>query len=115
MDRSEAETLDGRGAAAPPDALQKETRVWRRRMQQPHLGEVMIYADITEVRQETRAAECKKLLENGWVLLGIYPLTTVWEPRQRKSGRGQTEQKLQDTQPHVQRMVGYVMGKRREP
>ena len=42
-------------------------------MQQPHLEEVSVYADITEVRQETRIAECKKLLENGWVLLAPYP------------------------------------------
>jgi hypothetical protein len=83
-------------------------------MQQPHMGEVIIYADITEVRQETRVAECKKLLENGWVLLGVYPLTTVRQPTQRKSRKGQTEQKPEDTQPRVHRMVGYVMGKKRE-
>jgi hypothetical protein len=82
-------------------------------MQQPHLGEVTIYADITEIRQETRAAECKKLLADGWVLLGVYPLTRLVEPTQRKSRKGQTEQKPQDTQPRVQRIVGYVMGKRR--
>jgi hypothetical protein len=84
-------------------------------MQQPHLGEVTIYADITEVRQETRIAECKKLMANGWVLLGAYPLTTVGKPPQRKSRRGQADQKPKDTQPRVQRMVGYVMGKKREP
>jgi hypothetical protein len=84
-------------------------------MQQPHLGEVMIYADITEIRQETRVAECKKLLENGWVLLGVYPLTSVGKPPQRKSRRGQTEQEPEDTRPRVLRSVGYVMGKRREP
>jgi len=81
-------------------------------MQQPQLGDVTIYADITEVRQETRVAACKKLLEDGWVLLGVYPLTSVGKPPQRKSRRGQAEQKPQDTQPRVQRMVGYVMGKR---
>jgi hypothetical protein len=37
------------------------------------------YADIAEVRMETRAAECNRLLADGWVLLGIYPLTTVGE------------------------------------
>jgi hypothetical protein len=83
-------------------------------MQQSRPGEVMIYADIIEVRQETRIAECKKLLENGWVLLGVYPLTTVFQPTQRKSRKGQTEQKPEDTQPRVHRMVGYVMGKKRE-
>jgi hypothetical protein len=49
-------------------------------MQQPHLGEVTVYADITEIRQETRVAACKKLLADGWVLLGIFPLTTVGAP-----------------------------------
>ena len=83
-------------------------------MQQPHLEEVSVYADITEIRQETQVAACKTLLENGWVLLGAYPLTAVGEPPQRKSRRGQTEQKLEDNQPRVQRMVGYVMGKKRE-
>jgi hypothetical protein len=80
-------------------------------MQQPHLGETM-HADITEVRMETRAAECRKLLADGWVLLGDYPLTTVGEPTHRKFRKGQTEKKPQDTQQHVQRMVGYVLGRR---
>jgi hypothetical protein len=83
-------------------------------MQQPHLGDVTIYADITEVRQETRAADCKKLLADGWVLLGVYPLTTVGESPPRRSRKGQTEKRLQDTQQRVLRMVGYVMGKKRE-
>jgi hypothetical protein len=83
-------------------------------MQQPHLGEVTIYADITDVRQKTRASECKKLLTDGWVLLGVYPLTTVGESRQRKSRRGQREEQPQDTLRYVQRIVGYVMGKKRE-
>jgi hypothetical protein len=83
-------------------------------MQQPRLGEVMIYADITEVRQETRIAECKKLLENGWVLLGVYPLTTAGEPKQRKSRKEQQGKNPQDTPRYVQRMVGYVLGRKRE-
>ncbi len=83
-------------------------------MQQSRLGEVMIYADITEVRQETRVAECKKLLENGWVLLGVYPLTTPGEQKQRKSRNGQQERNPKDTPQYVQRMVGYVVGRRRE-
>ena len=83
-------------------------------MQQPHMGEVIIYADIAEVRLETRAAEWKKLLADGWVLLGVYPLTTVGEPAHGKSRREQTENKPQDTQQRVQRIVGYVLGKRRE-
>jgi hypothetical protein len=43
------------------------------------------YADITEVRMETWAADCKKLLADGWLLLGVYPLTTVGEPPQRRN------------------------------
>jgi hypothetical protein len=83
-------------------------------MQQPRLGEVMIYADITEVRQETRVAACKKLLENGWVLLGIYPLTTAGEPKQRKPRKRQQDRNPKDTPRYVQRMVGYVVGRRRD-
>jgi hypothetical protein len=61
----------------------------------------MIYADITEVRQETRVAECKKLLENGWVLLGVYPLTTAGDPKQKKSRKGQQERNPKDTPRYV--------------
>jgi hypothetical protein len=80
-------------------------------MQQP---QVTIYADITEIRQETRAAERKKLLENGWVLLGVYPLTTAEEPKQRKSRERQQERNPKDTPRYVQRMVGYVVCRKRE-
>jgi hypothetical protein len=83
-------------------------------MQQPHMGEITIYADITEVRMETRAAEWKKLLAEGWVLLGVYPLTTVGEPAHGKSRRGQRENNPPDTQQRVQRFAGYVLGRRRE-
>jgi hypothetical protein len=83
-------------------------------MQQRLLGEMTIYADITEVRQETRVAECKKLVADGWILLGAYPLTTVGQSPQRKHRKEQTEKKPEDTQQRVQRMVGYVLGKRRE-
>jgi hypothetical protein len=43
-------------------------------MEQP---QVMMYGDIGEVRMESRAVECNKLLKEGWVLLGVYPLTTL--------------------------------------
>ena len=79
-------------------------------MQQSRLGEVMIYADITEVRQATRVAECKKLLENGWVLLGVYPLTTVADMEQQPAAG----ERKQDIQRYVRRLVGYVVGRRRE-
>jgi hypothetical protein len=80
-------------------------------MQQPHLGDVTIYADIAEVRMETRTAECKKLLADDWVLLGVYPLTTIGE----EYGAARRKQKQPpDTQQHVRRFAGYVLGRRRE-
>jgi hypothetical protein len=113
-DRSEAEILEFRGALAPflimfplgnghalpywrkPQTLRKIRR-WSDSMQQPHLGDVTIYADIGEVRMETWAADCKKLLAAGWVLLGVYPLIRVGDTAQQKP-RGEQEQKpLQDT------------------
>jgi hypothetical protein len=48
-------------------------------MQQP---QVTGYADIGEVRTEVRADACNRLLAAGWVLLGIYSLTTVGEMTQ---------------------------------
>jgi hypothetical protein len=79
-------------------------------MQQPVLT---TYADITEVRTVTGAATCNQLLAAGWVLLGIYPLTTVGEMATRESGGEQEKQKQpQDTQRYVRRFVGYVVGRR---
>ena len=45
-------------------------------MQQPYMT---AYTAIGEVRMETRVAVCNQLLAQGWVLLGIYPLTIVAE------------------------------------
>jgi hypothetical protein len=65
-----------------------------------------------EVRTETRAAACNQLLAEGWVLLGIYPLTTLGE---MTDGKPREEWKQpQDTQRYVRRFVGYVVGKKRE-
>jgi hypothetical protein len=74
-------------------------------MQQP---QVATYADIAEVQTLTSAVRCNQLLAEGWVLLGVYPLTTVAEMTS-----GGEEQK-QDTQRYVRRLVGYIVGKRRE-
>jgi hypothetical protein len=76
-------------------------------MQQPHMTG---YADIGEVRMEVQAATCNQLLADGWVLLGIYPLTRVADMTQ---GTANGQQK-QDTQRYVLRLVGYVVGRRRE-
>jgi hypothetical protein len=78
-------------------------------MEQPQLT---TYADITEVRTMTGAAACNQLLAEGWVLLGIYPLTRVAEMTAGEASDGQT--KKQDTQRYVRRLVGYVVGRRRE-
>jgi hypothetical protein len=77
-------------------------------MQQPHLT---TYAEIAEVRTVTGAAACNQLLAEGWVLLGIYPLTTVAEMTPRNADG---EQHKQDIQLYVRRLVGYVVGRRRE-
>jgi hypothetical protein len=69
--------------------------------------QVIVYADIGEVRMETRAAECNKLLREGWVLLGVYPLTTLGDMTEKGSGNNQ-----QEGQRYVRRLVGYVRGRR---
>jgi hypothetical protein len=80
-------------------------------MQQPQLT---TYADITEVRTVTGAATCNQLLSEGWVLLGVYPLTTVAEMGAGQPGDGQQQKRMEDTQRYVRRLVGYVVGRRRE-
>ena len=70
------------------------------------------YADIGEVRISTATATCNQLLAAGWVLLGIYPLTTVADMTPRDTDGEQ--QKQQDIQRYVRRLVGYVLGKKRE-
>ena len=69
------------------------------------------YADIAEVRTVTGAAGCNQLLNDGWVLLGVYPLTTVAEMTPREANG---EQRKQDIQRYVRRLVGYVVGNRQE-
>jgi hypothetical protein len=77
-------------------------------MQQP---QVITYADIVEVRTVTGAATCNQLLAEGWVLLGVYPLTTLGEMAEGRS-RGEEEQKQpQDTQRYVRRFVGMSWGR----
>jgi hypothetical protein len=77
-------------------------------MQQPHLT---TYADIVEVRTVTGAATCNQLLAEGWILLGVYPLTTVADMIPRDADG---EQRKQDIQHYVRRFVGYVVGRKRE-
>ena len=77
-------------------------------MQQSHLT---TYADIAEVRTMTGAAACNQLLADGWMLLGVYPLTTIAEMTPAGTDG---EQRKQDIQRYVRRLVGYVVGRRRE-
>jgi hypothetical protein len=76
-------------------------------MQQP---QVTTYADISEVRTVTGAAACNQLLAEGWVLLGVYPLTAVQEMEQQPANG----ERKQDMQRYVRRFVGFVVGKKRE-
>jgi hypothetical protein len=80
-------------------------------MQQPP---VTAYADIAVVRTVTGAGTCNQLLAEGWVLLGVVPLTTVGEMRAGQPGDGQQGKRIEDTQRYVQRSVGYVVGRKRE-
>jgi hypothetical protein len=80
-------------------------------MQQPQLT---TYADIAEVRTVAGAATCNQLLADGWVLLGVYPLTTVAEMGARQPGNGEQDKLIEDTQRYVRRLVRYVVGRRRE-
>jgi hypothetical protein len=63
------------------------------------------------VRTVTGAVACNQLLAEGWVLLGVYPLTTVAEMTTQEADGGQRKQ---DIQRYVRRFVGYVLGKKRE-
>jgi hypothetical protein len=87
------------------------------------LPQVIVYADIGEVRMETRASECTKLPKEGWVLLGVYPLTTLGDmtegSRTSEGGaKGNKQQSCsagqQEGQRYVRRLVGYVLGRRRQ-
>jgi hypothetical protein len=82
---------------------------WSGGMQQ----QLTTYADIAEVRTVTGAAACNQLLAQGWVLLGVYPLTTVAEMGAGQPGDGQERKRIEDTQRYVRRLVGYVVGRRR--
>jgi hypothetical protein len=82
------------------------------------LPQAIVYADIDEVRMETRALECNKLLKEGWVLLGVYPLTTLADMTEG-GAKGNKQQESRQTrqqegQRYVRRLVGYVVGRRRE-
>ena len=78
-------------------------------MQQPQLT---TYTDITGVRTVTGAAACNQLLAEGWVLLGVLPLTTVAEMGARQPTEEKESKRIEDTQRYVRRFVGYVVGKR---
>jgi hypothetical protein len=81
-------------------------------MQQP---QITGYADIGEVWTVTGAPACNQLLAEGWVLLGIYPITMVGEMTEGRAGGEQEQRKrIEDTQRYVRRLVGYVVGRRRE-
>ena len=88
-------------------AKRSSEKVVEEGLQQPRLT---TYAEIAEVRTVPGAAACNQLLAAGWVLLGVYPLTTVAEMEQQP----ETGERKQDTQRYVRRFVGYVVGRRRD-
>jgi hypothetical protein len=72
------------------------------------------YADIGEVRTVTGAVACNQLLADGWVLLGVVPVTMIGEMGAGQPGNGQQRKRIEDTQRYIRRLVGYVVGKKRE-
>jgi hypothetical protein len=80
-------------------------------MQQP---QVATYADIAEVQTLTSAVRCNQLLADGWVLLGVFPVTRIGDMAEGKPGDGQQRKRIEDTQRYVRRLVGYVVGRKRE-
>jgi hypothetical protein len=69
-----------------------------------------IYADIAEVK-EVRVTECNRLLSEGWVLLGIYPFTTVADMGpQAEEGSS----RRQDPTRYARRLIVYVVGRTRQ-
>jgi hypothetical protein len=80
-------------------------------MQQPQLT---TDTALGEVRKATTAAACNQLLAEGWVLLAVFPLTRIGEMGEGQQTDGQQRKRIEDTQRYVRRLVGYVVGKRRE-
>jgi hypothetical protein len=70
------------------------------------------YPDIGEVRTVTGAAVCNQLLADGWVLLGVYPLTSVAAMGEKTTDESKQPERIEDTQRYVRRLVGYVVGQR---
>jgi hypothetical protein len=83
-------------------------------MRQQQAREMPVYADIAEVRTVTGAAACNQLLAEGWVLLGVFPVTRVGEMSEGQPTDGQERKRIEDTQRYVRRLVGFVVGRRRE-
>jgi hypothetical protein len=70
--------------------------------------------DVAEVRTVTTVAACNQLLGEGWVLLGVLPLTTVAEMGARQPDAEKESARIEDTQRYVRRVVGYMVGRRHE-
>jgi hypothetical protein len=69
-------------------------------MQQPQgrsdVPQETTYPDIGEVRTVTTAATCNQLLTEGWVLLGVFPVTLVGEMAEGQPRNGQQHQRIED-------------------
>jgi hypothetical protein len=77
-------------------------------------SQLTAYAEIGQVRTVAGAATCNQLLAEGWELLGVIPLTTVGEMGARQPTDGEQDKRIEDTQRYVRRLVGYVVGRKRE-
>jgi hypothetical protein len=61
-----------------------------------------------------QAANYNRLLAEGWVLLGVYPLARVGEMAQGESSVEEQQKQTQDTQRYVWRFIKFVVGRKRE-
>jgi hypothetical protein len=57
---------------------------------------------------------CSSKKAEGWVLLGVFPVTRIGEMVEWQPGDGQQRKQIEDTQRYVRRLVGYVVGRRQE-
>jgi hypothetical protein len=109
--KSALAAIPGMDSSSSREAWYAQKKRWSGIMQQQQAREMPAYADIEEVRTVTGASACNQLLAEGWVLLGVYPVTRIGEMTEGQPKDEQERKRIEDTQRYVRRLVGYVVGK----
>jgi hypothetical protein len=112
--KSALSAIPGIDSTSSREAWYAQKKRWSGAMQQQQAREMPVYADIGEVRTVTGAAACNQLLADGWVLLGVFPVTRIGEMAEGQPKDEQERKRIEDTQRYVRRLVGYVVGRRQE-